>query len=566
MGSYFAQTKFIFRRYIQKYSGKILLIWALVFAAVLLGFLENVLNQYLFDEIILYEGYDQLPSFILVFIGINAVCLCLAYIVGKQNLCISQLCSMDMRMDLMDNIHRANMSEVNDRKSSEIMVRMMEDVTIVCGFLNNYIIANSTTLITILIMWIYMLYYSPIIAWLVLGLSIVQIVVTMLFSKRLRNNQETIRDVTQLHMDQLENNIYNLSLIKSYMLGSKMLKNYQDILTAIRNISVKNYNDEYLLSLASTIIDAVSDIVIICLGVYGIVNGTLSIGVFVVIMSLSSSVKSLLITLANSNTTLQQYFVSLGRIMDIVNIKTEICGNVDSQLCSYQKSCEGHTKTQVIDEIEFKDISFSYIEDQNVLENINFKLIKNVINVLEGESGCGKSTIISLLLGLYRPTSGDILIGGQTLDSLDPVCKQIAVCFQTDFFVSGSVYENLKMVNPLKTDEEIKSILKLVKAEEFLDKVEDGWNCNIGTLSKKFSGGEMKRISLARTLMRDADVYIFDESFSCIDTESRNRIFANIVQYLSDKIVVVITHNGDLLNGYAVNRVKIHTNSAKRGD
>ena len=138
MGSYFAQTKFIFHRYIQKYSGKILLIWALVFAAVLLGFLENVLNQYLFDEIILYEGYDQLPSFILVFIGINAVCLCLAYIVGKQNLCVSQLCSMDMRMDLMDKIHRVNMSEVNDRKSSEIMVRMMEDVTIVCGFLNNY--------------------------------------------------------------------------------------------------------------------------------------------------------------------------------------------------------------------------------------------------------------------------------------------------------------------------------------------------------------------------------------------------------------------------------------------
>lgn len=549
------KSRTIFNLYIRKYTYAMIGVFIMVILITIFGFTENLLNQYLLDEIVSAHRYERLGMFACTYLGINVVCMLLSFCVGRQNLNISQKCSIDMRMDLMSHIHQKDMSKINKCKTSEFLTRLMDDVTIVGGFFNNTIVGNVSTSLAIFIMMGYLLFYSWPIAVAVLGLSTLQIVVACFFSKTLKKNQEDIRHVTQEHMGQLDDNIANLPLIKSYMLGKHMLSNYKQILISIKKISLKNYDVEYLLTSMTTLLSILCDFFVIFVGVNGIKNGTISVGAFVVILNVSVTIRGLFKTLAESNVYFQRFFVSLNRVFDIINMKEDAYSKTFLPDQNRALADLVYPQIHFIQEISFQEVVFSYDTDNIVLNGFDMTLQSGRLNVLRGESGAGKSTILALLLQLYQPTAGKILVNGRNVPDAKFLRNEVSICFQTDYFVRGSIYDNLKIVNPLRTDEEINYILQLVEAEEFIKRLSQGLNGSIKEISNNFSGGEIKRISLARTLLKDAQVYVFDESFTNIDAQMRARIFKNIVTYLESKIILVVTHDLSLMDGYDTNLI-----------
>lgn len=329
-----------------------------------------------------------------------------------------------------------------------------------------------------------------------------------------------------------------------------MLNHYKQILDSIRQISLRNYNTEYLLSLCTTIIGTLCDLFTIFIGVVGIQNNTISIGVFVVILNSVVSIRSLVMTLVSSNVYIQQFFVSLRRVLEIINIQEESSmGLIISKETNIVNSVQ-YTEKESIRDITFRNVGFLYDKENVILDGVDITFQKGKVNVVSGESGSGKSTIVALLLQLYQPTVGDILVNGRNLAAFGQLRDKVSVCFQTDYFLNGSVLDNLKSVNPAKSDEEISKVLQLVEVDEFVGKLSDGWGTNIGEVSKNFSGGELKRISLARTLLKEAQVYVFDESFANVDAQMRTRVFDNIVTYLKDKMLIVVTHDQALTSKY----------------
>lgn len=539
----------IYRLYIKKQCWGILFVLLMVLLAAVFGFAENWLNQYLIDDIIGNSRYEHIFSFLAVYAAVNLICVFLSYVVGKANIIVSQKCSVAMREDLMDRIHKADLSSLFPKKLSEYVVRMMEDVTTVCGFFNNVLVGKTTTLFSILIMSVYLFYYSKWITLIIYIFSFMQLAVTWLFAKQIRERQREGREITQEHMSGLSDNILNVHAIKAFSLGSRMKEKYRGILLAITNITKRNYNLEYVMNLLMFLIGMVCDATVILIGIQGVRENEITLGVLVVIMSLSGTVRSLFMGLSDTTIYLQQLAVSINRLCDIIFLKQE------ETLLPYADR---------IETISFDNISFTYEEgNENTIDAWNAVFSKEKTNVLVGESGCGKSTVLNLIMQFYRPAEGTILINNKPLDKSQTIRNKISVCFQTDCFVYDTVRDNLCLQEYEVPAERVDHILKMVEADSFISKLENGLDSTMGELSKRFSGGELKRLSIARTLLRDADVYIFDESFANIDEEMRARIFSRIREEYKDKIIIVITHDYDFLQGHELEIIKMGGNNER---
>lgn len=194
-------------------------------------------------------------------------------------------------------------------------------------------------------------------------------------------------------------------------------------------------------------------------------------------------------------------------------------------------------------DIEFKNVTFSYNGERNVIENLNLDFPSHGFVAIVGESGCGKSTIVNLISGLLRPQSGEITVGGKKLESLsrENWYQTLGIVSYDTYLFNESILSNFKLAKQNATDEEIYSALKKVNLYDFV-KEEGGLDKIINEDSGNISGGQRQRLCLAIALVADKKVYIFDEATSNIDVDSEKIIMDNVHELAKEKNVIVISH------------------------
>lgn len=194
-------------------------------------------------------------------------------------------------------------------------------------------------------------------------------------------------------------------------------------------------------------------------------------------------------------------------------------------------------------DINFENISFSYEKERPILKDVSFHIPKGQFVSLVGESGCGKSTIASLILGRNRQYQGKILLGGMNLKHIKEksLMEQITLVRHNSYLFKGTVEENLLMGNPNATQEQMIEVLKKVNLWEFLNGQEGLWT-KLAEKGSNFSGGQCQRLCIARALLHNTEIYIFDEAASNIDVESEEIIMDVIRQLAETKTVLLISH------------------------
>lgn len=207
-------------------------------------------------------------------------------------------------------------------------------------------------------------------------------------------------------------------------------------------------------------------------------------------------------------------------------------------------------------EIKCENVSFSYEEEREILHNISMSFPVGSFTAIAGESGCGKSTVASLLTGKNTNYSGKITVGGVSLSEIDEdaLMKSITYVSHNSYLFKGTVYDNLIMGKPDATREEMWTALEKAKLSEFL-KGERGLETAVTEKGSNFSGGQRQRLALARALLHDSPVYIFDEATSNIDVESENDIMAQIHILAKEKTVILISHR--LANTVKADRIYV---------
>ena len=194
--------------------------------------------------------------------------------------------------------------------------------------------------------------------------------------------------------------------------------------------------------------------------------------------------------------------------------------------------------------IELKNVDFSYDGERQVLNNINMKITKGGLVAIVGESGSGKSTIASLILNNHKVTNGEILLNNTNIEniSLDNIYGNIALVSTNSYIFNGTILDNLLMAKKDATQEEIETALKTARLYDFVSGLKEGLLTDVGQAGSALSGGQKQRLALARVILANKEMIIFDEATSNIDVESEEDIWEAIYELSKDKTILVISH------------------------
>lgn len=272
---------------------------------------------------------------------------------------------------------------------------------------------------------------------------------------------------------------------------------------------------------------------IVMVAAYKAMTGNLSVGSVVLVLTLSEKVYISLFSLNQVMDRMVEATEPMQRLFDLLETKSEL--SVDAA---------GIKPDDVEGEIAFRGVGFKYLEGKHALRSLNFTAPAGKTVALVGPSGSGKSTIVKLLLRYYDPQRGSVLFDGVDLRDLDLQAfrQQIGYVPQEVEIMSGTIRENIAYGNPDATDEEIQRAAKLARVDEFVQQFEYGYETKVGERGMRLSGGQRQRVGIARALLTDPAVLVFDEATSSLDTLSERAIQEAVDQIAGSKTIIIIAH------------------------
>lgn len=195
-------------------------------------------------------------------------------------------------------------------------------------------------------------------------------------------------------------------------------------------------------------------------------------------------------------------------------------------------------------DITFDNVSFSYNNNEKVLDNVSFTAKQGEITALVGPSGGGKTTVSRLAARFWDATSGNITVGGMNISNVEPetLLSLYSIVFQDVTLFNTSVAENIRLGKKDATDEEVLAAAKLANCDEFVQKLANGYDTEIGENGCNLSGGERQRISIARAFLKNAPIILLDEATASLDVENETLIQTALSRLIKDKTVIVIAH------------------------
>jgi ATP-binding cassette, subfamily B, bacterial HlyB/CyaB len=300
------------------------------------------------------------------------------------------------------------------------------------------------------------------------------------------------------------------------------------------------------LGAASSVINTISSTALIWIGASLVIAGEFTIGQLFAFNMLSGNVISPFQRLAGLWNSLQEITIAFERLCDVIEAKPEEDGKLGYQDIG---KFQGYVK--------FENVTFRYNKDAdtNTLENISFEISPGQTIALVGRSGSGKTTLAKLLLGLYMPVSGNVFIDSKDLTkiSLHSLRSQVGVVDQDTFLFSGTIKDNITLAKPGASQVVVEQAAKLAGAHEFISEMPMGYETEIGEGGGMLSGGQRQRLAIARALLSNPRLLVFDEATSSLDTESERIIQENLEEIRRDRSTIIIAHrlstvkNADLI-------------------
>ena len=313
------------------------------------------------------------------------------------------------------------------------------------------------------------------------------------------------------------------------------------------NDVAQEYTDNYIIinkkfALLSPMAFALMSVVItliIFFGAMKVLNNTLEIGSITAIVEYSLTTIAALIMSSMVLVQMPKAVVSIERIEEVLNVTSEIKDKEELKDNSYYENILKQNPVS----LTFDSVCFRYKgAEKQILKNISFSIKAGERFAIVGATGSGKSTIAKVLLRLNDIESGRILING--VDALDlPLnClrNQISYTPQKAYIFSGKIKDNFRFTNKNMTDEEMIKIAKIAQSYDFIDSLPDKFDSFVAQGGTNFSGGQKQRLSIARALSKDANIYLFDDSFSALDYATDAKLRKELKTFLKDKITIII--------------------------
>lgn len=354
-------------------------------------------------------------------------------------------------------------------------------------------------------------------------------IVTYFMEKKSRENASEI-GIAQTHLTkQVLETVQGIQVIKSYNLGGKNNKELSNSFEENCNITMKLEKTMTPYIALQRIVLGISIAAIIILSVKYYMEGN---------MILADAIMSMI-----AGFIIFEGIKAAGSSMAILRIAEN---SIDSlkYLEQIPEIKEGQETSPIRHpSIEFKDVSFAY-DEKTILDHISCEMKKNTITAIVGPSGSGKTTFCNLIARFWDVNTGEILIGGKNIKeyTLPHLMSHIAMVFQSVYLFEDTIENNIKFGVPNATREEVIEAAKKAMCHDFIEDLPNGYDTLIGEGGATLSGGEKQRISIARAMLKDAPIVIFDETTANIDPENEDKLKAAIEELTKNKTIIMIAH------------------------
>jgi subfamily B ATP-binding cassette protein MsbA len=331
---------------------------------------------------------------------------------------------------------------------------------------------------------------------------------------------------------------YNESYAGNKTISAYNLEQYQEekfsgVLDSVFKLKIKLVQRTRWVSPVMHIVLSFGIGLAIWFGSFLILNGTITSGSFVSFLAALIMLYTPMKSMGSTYNSVLMSFLAIERVFDVLDSVPAIKDKPDAtQMPSVHKN------------IEFKNVSFEYIKDVPVLKNVNLTVNQGDVIALVGNSGGGKSTLVSLLPRFYDVTSGQICVDGTDIRdfTLHSLRQNIAVVFQDNFLFAGTIRENILLGDQNATEAQIKKAIKMACLDDFIKSLDNGLDTQIGERGILLSGGQKQRIAIARAFLKNAPILILDEATSALDNKSEAVVQKAIENLMRDKTVFVIAH------------------------
>ncbi len=327
--------------------------------------------------------------------------------------------------------------------------------------------------------------------------------------------------------NRLEEYLQGIRVMKAYNLIGDRFVRLRDAFAELRRACIRQ---EALLGpfvlLSITLVRAGLTMMILC-GTYLLLGGKLSILVFVLFLVVGSRVFDPLTSALTNFAEFRYFSIAGGRILSLMN----------------EPEMEGERQSPVAGEIRFEHVSFAY-RDKEVLHDINITLPKNSLTALVGPSGSGKSTVMKLCARFYDPQKGCIFFNGVPMNEINPesLMSHISMVFQDVYLFQDTIRNNIRFGKTGATEEEIVAAAKKACCHDFIMRLPKGYDTLVGEGGCTLSGGEKQRISIARAMLKDAQIILLDEATASLDPENEVEVQKAIDSLIKGRTVIAIAH------------------------
>ena len=435
-----------------------------------------------------------------------------------------------LRQGLFNKIQELSFLEIDKLKTSSLITHLTNDITqIQQMFLMSLKIAVRAPLLAIGGIFMAVRLSTKLSTVFLISIPLIVVGIVIILKKSLplfTTVQGKIDNVNTV----MRENILGIRVIKSFTLEGNENKRFNEVNDDLKESSIKSQNMNMILWPFASLIMNLSVVAILWFGGNLVNTGGLEIGKIMAFINYLTQIMFSTIMVINIMMNISRAKASADRVNKVFNTESSIV--------------EADNAKDINEfDIEFKNVSFRYNKNsENVLENISFKAKEGETIGIIGSTGCGKSSLVSLIPRLYDVTEGEILIGGVNIKDikLNTLRDKIGVVLQESILFSGTIEDNLKFGNKNATREMMEESAINAQAYEFISTKEDGYQSKVEQRGKNLSGGQKQRLSIARTLIKNPKILIMDDSSSALDMATEAKLQNAIKTNMTDSTVFII--------------------------
>ena len=444
---------------------------------------------------------------------------------------ISQDIEHSLRTETFENVLSLDMKYFENKSSGRLMAILNDDVNQLERFLDTGANKLLQTATTVIVIGGTFLYISPLIATFAFIPIPIIIFGSFKFTSTIASRYERIRESIETLNSNLSNSISGILNVKSFTRESKELERIE---TSSNEVKSANY---HAIKLSAAFIPIIRVAILfgftatLLIGGFLALDGEIKVATYSVLLFITQRLLWPLTELGDTFDLYQRAMASFNRIFSLKNESSEIGnGNIEFK--------------KLENKIELKDVSFSYVDNFNVLNNVDLTIETGQTTAIVGSTGSGKSTLIKLLLRLYEINNGSISYDSNSLKDIElsSLREKIGLVSQDVFLFEGTVIENIAYGDLNASESEVWNAAQKSEADEFINNLPQKEKTIVGERGQKLSGGQRQRISIARAILKNPEILILDEATSSVDNETEAAIQRSLDILKKDRTVIVIAH------------------------